>query len=121
MSQVTLFDGAGAAVAYIDYDDELTIYSFAGQPLAYLSEDSVYGFNGKHLGWFDNGVLRDHSGHSAGFIQGQCPVFTQFEPFKGFKQFKPFKAFQQFKPFKPFASAAVIPGTLHDWLARGRA
>lgn len=121
MSQVTLFNGAGAAVAYVDYEDEATIYSFAGEPLAYLHDDHVYGFNGKHLGWFEQGVLRDHAGLSAGFVKDKSPVFTQFEPFKGFKQFKPFKGFQEFAPFKPFVSAAVIPGSLHDWLARGRA
>jgi hypothetical protein len=121
MSQVTLFDGAGVAVAYVDYEDEATIYSFAGEPLAYLHEDHVYGFNGQHLGWFEQGVLRDHAGLSAGFFKDKSPVFTQFEPFKGFKQFKPFRGFQEFAPFKPFFSAAVIPGSLHDWLARGRA
>ena len=121
MSQISLFDAAGAAVAYVDYDDESTIYSFAGEPLAYLREDHIYGFNGKHLGWFEQGVLRDSSGSAAGFVNDTLPVFAQFEPFKGFKQFKPFKAFQEFAPFKPFISATSIPGSLHDWLARGRA
>lgn len=121
MSQVTLFNATGAAIAYVDFDDDATIYSFAGEPLAYLREDHVYGFNGKHLGWFDQGILRDHSGSAAGFSKDKSPVFTQFEPFKGFKQFKPFKGFQEFAPFKPFVSATSIPGTLYDWLARGRA
>ncbi len=35
----------------------LTIYLWGGKPVAYLSAESddgfhVYGFNGKHLGWF---------------------------------------------------------------------
>lgn len=120
MSQVTLFDSYGAPVAYIDYDDDSTIYSFAGEPFAYLEDDHVYGFNGKHLGWFERGVLRDHSGASAGFIKEASPVFTQFEPFKGFKQFKPFKGFKEFAPIKPFDAAFGIEGALHDWLARGK-
>ncbi len=120
MSQVSLFDVTGAAIAYIDYDDDSTIYSFAGEPLAYLQADHIYGFNGKHIGWFEQGILRDHSGSAAGYIKASLPVFAQFEPFKGFKQFKPFKCFQEFAPFKPFASASSIPGSLHDWLARGR-
>lgn len=45
------------AVAYIDADDELTIYLWGGKPVAYLERDTgnefhVYGFSGKHLGWF---------------------------------------------------------------------
>lgn len=120
MSQDTLFDANGAAVAYVDYKDDSTIYSFAGEPLAYLHGNNIYGFNGKHLGWFEQGVLRDHSGHGAGYSKQALPVFAQFEPFKGFKQFKPFKAFQEFAPFKPFYSNASISGGLGNWLGRGR-
>ena len=121
MGQETLFDSRGAPVAYIDYDDELTIYSVAGAPLAYLDGDNVYGFNGRHLGWYEGGVLWDHSGVRAGFRQDASAVFTQFEPFKGFKQFKPFKGFQQFAPFKPFKGAGYIEQSLEVWLERGRA
>jgi hypothetical protein len=30
--------------------------------VAYVDEDSVYGFNGKHLGWFRGGAVYDHGG-----------------------------------------------------------
>lgn len=120
MSQETFFNSQGAPIAYIDYNDGSTIYSFAGKPLAYLDEDNIYGFNGRHLGWFDGGILWDHSGARAGFVRDASPVFTQFEPFKGFKQFKPFKGFQQFAPFKPFQGTGSIEGSLDGWLERGR-
>ena len=50
---VALFDGAGKASAYVAVDDELTVYLWSGEPVAYLDQDSaggfhVYGFNGKH-------------------------------------------------------------------------
>ena len=103
--EVTLFNGAGKADAYIALDDEMTIYLWSGKPVAYLEKDSdggyhVYGFNGKHLGWFVKGVVWDHEGN------GSCGVkevlrTTEFEPFKAFKQFKPFKAFTQFAPYRP--------------------
>ncbi len=58
--EVTLFNSAGKADAYIAIDDELTIYLWSGKPVAYLENDTeggyhVYGFNGKHLGWFVKG------------------------------------------------------------------
>ena len=103
--EVTLFNGAGKADAYIALDDKMTIYLWSGKPVAYLEKDSdsgyhVYGFNGKHLGWFVKGVVWDHEGN------GSCGVkevlrTTEFEPFKAFKQFKPFKAFTQFAPYRP--------------------
>lgn len=103
--EVTLFNGAGKAEAYIALDDEMTIYLWSGKPIAYLDKDGdsgyhVYGFNGKHLGWFVKGVIRDHEGN------GSCAVkevlrTTEFEPFKAFKQFKPFKSFTQYAPYRP--------------------
>ena len=106
--EITLFSGSGDAVAYIAVSDELTIYLWSGKPVAYLTEDSsggfnVYGFNGKHLGWFIGGVVRDHKGDAACAIKEVMPS-TKFESFKAFKQFKPFKAFKEFAPFRPYFS-----------------
>lgn len=103
--EVSLFNGFGKAEAYLARDDEMAIYLWNGKPAAYLESDGeggnhVYGFNGKHLGWFVRGVIWDHEGN------GSCAVkevlqATQAEPFKAFKQFKPFKSFTQFAPFRP--------------------
>ena len=104
--EVTLFDKNGKAVAYIALDDETTIYLWTGEPVAYLKEVqgkySIYGFNGKHLGWFVDGLVRDHSGYVVGFVESAGNFATEFEPFKSFRQFKPFKSFREFQPFYPF-------------------
>ncbi|MFA5689089.1 MAG: 4-fold beta flower protein [Kiritimatiellales bacterium] len=67
--EISLFDSKGTATAYIA--EELTIYFWSGKPVAYLCKDSaggfhVYGFNGKHLGWFVKGIIRDHQGKAVG-------------------------------------------------------
>lgn len=116
--ETTLFGSLGDPQAYIAPD---AIYSFEGRPLAYLDGTSIYGFNGRHLGWFEQGVIWDHQGKRVGFTKSACPVFTKFEPFKGFKQFKPFKAFKQFTPFKPFLSSANAGTPLLKFLEQGRA
>lgn len=105
--EVSLFDGLGRPTAYVD--DELTIYLWSGKPVAYLEADSgaegfhVYGFNGKHLGWLVNGVVRDHEGDAACAVK-EVLGRTEVEPVKPFKQFKPFKGFKEFAPFRPFFS-----------------
>lgn len=104
--EVALFDQRGKANAYIALDDELTIYLWSGKPVAYLDRDSdggfhVYGFNGKHLGWFVGGIVRDHDGNAECAVKERLQ-FAEFEPFKAFKQFKPFKSFKEFAPFRPF-------------------
>jgi len=103
--EVSLFNGSGRAVAYVATDDELTIYLWGGKPVAYLSGDSddefqVYGFNGKHLGWFVRGVIWDHSGNAACALKEAIQT-TQYESYKGFKQYKPYKGYKQFAPFRP--------------------
>lgn len=105
--EVSLFDGKGRPSAYIAED--LTIYLWSGKPVAYLERDSgapgfhIYGFNGKHLGWFVGGVTRDHEGDGACAVK-EVLRQTEFEPFRPFKEFKPFKSFKEFAPFRPFFS-----------------
>jgi hypothetical protein len=97
--EVALFNSNGKAVAYIALADGLTIYLWSGKPVAYLSSDNgssfhVYGFNGKHIGWFVDGIVRDHDGNGACAVKERMSS-TEFEPFKGFKEFKPFKSFKR--------------------------
>lgn len=104
--ELSLFDRAGKAAAYVALDDELTIYLWSGKPVAYLEKDNegsfhVYGFNGKHLGWFANGVIWDQDGNASCATKSVLRI-TQNEPFKAFKQFKPLKSFRKFAPFRPF-------------------
>ncbi|KWT95605.1 MULTISPECIES: 4-fold beta flower protein [unclassified Variovorax] len=104
--EVALFSGSGRADAYIAIAEELTIYLWGGKPVAYLEKNDtgggyhVYGFNGKHLGWFTKGVVWDSEGY-ASCATKEALKTTAFEPFKSFKEFKPFKAFKEFAPFRP--------------------
>lgn len=118
--EVTLFGPKGNPVAYIATDDENTIYSFDGQPFAYLDGDSIYGFNGEHLGWFEEGIVWDHQGKRVGSTSAACPAFTKFEPFKGFKRFKPFKSFKKYAPYKPYKSFSNSGQELLGFLRQGQ-
>jgi hypothetical protein len=119
--EVTLFGAEGDPIAYIDDSDEKVIFTFSGEPVAYIDEDhSVYGFNGAHLGWYEDQIVWDHSGYRVGFTKDTCPTFTQFEPFKGFKQFKPFKNFKQFARFKPIKKTVNSNASLLAFLKAGR-
>jgi len=119
--ETTLFGAQGEPIAYIEDSSDKTIFTFNGEPLAYIDEsNNVYGYNGKHLGWFEDQVMWDHSGNRVGFTKATCPAFTQFEPFKGFKQFKPFKSFKQFAPFKPFRGNGLSSKGLLEFIKAGR-
>jgi len=105
--ETTLFDSRGRATAYIAED--LTVYLWSGKPVAYLFPDSrrdgfhVYGFNGKHLGWFVRGLARDHEGEGVCGIKGVL-ARTEIEPIKSIKEIKPIKSIREIPPIRPIFS-----------------
>ena len=104
--EITLFDGRGRAVAYIA--DDLTIYLWSGKPVAYLDGDGsdglhVYGFNGKHIGWFTRGIIRDHSGGAACAVK-EIISPTEVEPIKSIKEIEPIKSIKEIAPIRPIFS-----------------
>jgi hypothetical protein len=105
--EISLFDSTGQPIAYLA--EELTIYLWSGRPVAYLDEDKsggfhVYGFNGKHLGWFVNGLVRDHQGDVVGGVKEAFSTATQYEPYKSYKQYKPYKSYKEYAPYRPYFS-----------------
>ncbi len=106
--EIFLFDGKGRAAAYIVADDDMTIYLWSGEPVAYLVRDSghdfhVYGFNGKHLGWFVGGIVRDHEGDATCAVKGAISN-PQLEPLKNLKSLKSLKSLKELAPLRPLFS-----------------
>lgn len=118
--EISLFDSKGAPVAYVDTDDDdLTIYLWAGKPVAYVSGDNIYGFNGKHLGWWEKGIIRDHDGNAVGVTKEAASMYTQYEGYKGYKQYKPYKAYKQYAPYKPYFSMSWSSSSFKMFLLQG--
>jgi hypothetical protein len=93
------FDSKGAAIAY--FDDDETLYLWSGEPVAYVAEDSLFGFNGNHLGWRKDGMIYDHDGYVVAAISGMFKTPVALAPFKGLKKLKPLKSLKELKPLKP--------------------
>jgi hypothetical protein len=59
--QVSLYDSDGEASAYIDYDEDGTIFMWNGTPVAFVEKDGsvlcVFGFNGSFLCWYEDGII----------------------------------------------------------------
>lgn len=118
----TLFDITGLPVAYIDFNDmDKTIYLWNGIPVAYMvNMELLYGFNGTHLGWYQNGIIWNLKGERTGYNKNTCPVYKKYEPYKSYKQYKPFKMYRQYAHFKPFFGMQKSQETLVQFLSRGR-
>ena len=104
-NELTLYDSDGKPTAYIA--DDMTIYLWSGEPVAYLYSGAtgvdVYGFNGRHLGWFEKGYIRDNDGDAACGLKGVIRL-PQIEPLKSLKELKPLKALRELPPIKPMLS-----------------
>jgi len=123
-SEINLFDKEGNPVAYIDTNDEWTIYLWEGKPVAYIIKDEqtlhIYGFNGKHLGWYINGILRDHDGNAVGFKKGAVTsIYEKYEGYKGYKEYKPYKIYREYAPYQPYLSAKFSYINLNGFLHQG--
>lgn len=117
--EVTLFDAAGSATAYIDTEQELSIYLWNGTPVAYLDKSSTYGFNGKHLGWLKQGVVRDREGYGIGFIEGAVSKLTKLEPLKALQRLSPLRSFQELEPLELLLRSTWSREPLDLFLLRG--
>ena len=104
--ETSLFDKNGDAVAYIAED--MTIYLWEGDPVAYLYNKSskwhVYGFNGSHLGWYEDGIIYDHNGNAVGAQKDAINMMTSMESMKSMKSMKPMKSMKEMAPMKPMFS-----------------
>jgi hypothetical protein len=120
VSGTTLYNELGKAVAYIADDDDSTIYLWSGEPVAYLSKDDVYGFNGKHLGWMKSGVIYNHDGDKVGATKGKLLTIPQISPIKAIKEIKPIKSIREIAPIKPIFSLSWSSDmTLKGFLLEG--
>lgn len=118
--EVGLFNKDGKAIAYIDTaDKDMPVYLYNGKPVAYLDKDNIYGFNGKHLGWYDKGLVRTPKGEIIGASKEASNRYTEYEPFKSFKQFKPFKTFPEFPPFKVIGQLSWTDDSFEKFLLAG--
>ncbi len=118
--EISLFNSKGSAVAYVDTDDDdLTIYLWSGKPVAYISGENIYGFNGNHLGWWVKGIIRDHDGDAVGATKNATNMYTEYEPYKSYKEYKPYKSYKEYAPYKPYWSTSWSSGSFKMFLLQG--
>ena len=117
----SLFDVMGTPIAYISYDEENTIYMWDGRPVAYLEPNrTIYGFNGKHLGWFESGFVRNLKGEIAGFNRLAADVFIGYEPYKSYKMYRPYRRYKEYAHYKPYYSHSKSKESLAQFLLTGQ-
>ena len=106
------YDRHGRPYAYAD--DGVHIYKYSGKPIAYIAGQSVYSYPGRHVGFFEDGMILDH--------RGDAILFTKLasgEPARPAKQFRPVKPIKLARPAKgPQAARPMRPARTGKWSSR---
>ena len=117
--ETTLFDQAGHAVCYVCDDNENTIYLWSGHAVACVDDEAVYGWNGRHLGFFVDGVMYDTYGQRVGTTAGKCLSASCFETAKNGKFAKGAKYEKGAERTRPSFSWKYSSQALEDFLLQG--
>lgn len=104
----TFYNEFGKPIAYSDND--IIVFSFPGEPLAYIFDDKIYSFDGKQLGWFLDGWIRDLDGYCVFFTEtatgGPLKPLKQLKPLKSLKKLVPFRQYREYPHLKPIKRCA---------------
>jgi hypothetical protein len=65
------------------------------------SETHIYGFNGKHLGWYENGIFYDSEGDVVGFFENASSNKVSVPSPKGIKQITQIKSIEEISTIQP--------------------
>ncbi|TQQ80304.1 4-fold beta flower protein [Halonotius roseus] len=103
----TFYNKSGKPIAYTENNKD--IYLFTGEPVAFISSNSLYSFSGTHLGWLKNGWVIDPQGDRAFFTEnasgsGPAKPAKHAKPAKSAKSAKPAKGAKEAKPAMPALS-----------------
>ncbi|WP_432419754.1 4-fold beta flower protein [Baekduia alba] len=112
MSDVTFYDSRGEVVAYKSGGAD-AMFLWNGTPVAILSDQSVYTFSGRHIGWFIDGWIRDHSGGCVYFTEGAsggpARPARAARPARGARSARPARGARQARPARPARQVSWSP------------
>lgn len=117
MTERTLYDSSGVPIAYIVNDG--SIYLWTGEATTHLDGERLYGWNGKHLGVFRDGILYDLRGIRVGFEGRRCPAVLHVQPVKHVKHVKHVRSVKHVAHVSPVLSLSHRSG-LRELLVSGR-
>ncbi len=109
----------GDVVCHLHTDQNF--YLWNGKPVAYVAEDRVFGFNGRQLGWFENGWFYDRNNQpclfSAEATGGPARPVRKVRPVRSTPQKRPQKAVRQVgltKPARSFDWSPIVGPAYFD-------
>jgi hypothetical protein len=100
-----LYDRFGKAVAFLG--DNRRILDLRGGSLAWINgSGSVYDYSGRHMGWWQDGHMRDRNGAVSMFLPeatnlGVIPPIVSIPPIPPIPSIEPIRPIPAIPPIKP--------------------
>ncbi|MDN7865052.1 hypothetical protein QZM19_16810 [Burkholderia multivorans] len=113
---LALYQKNGAVYAWLD-ETSGRILDLRGKNLAFVDGDSVYGWNGRHIGWWQDGHIRDQNGAVAMFtdvasnlgVVAPVKAVRPVQPIKSIAPIRPVKSVKPIRPVRQLSWAAKMP------------
>lgn len=118
--ETSLYGTDGRASMYIADDGE-TIYTWDGYAVCYLYNEKIYGWCGKHLGWFLNGIIYDLDGYPIGYTRETSPRILYTERTKWTKKTKCTKYIKRSAKTRPTLKTSDSKTNLAEYLSQDQA
>ena len=120
-NQIDFLNCEGEWSVYIDIANDNNIYSWDGEPLAYVDEDlNIYGFNGKYLGWLENQVMYDTDGEPFACTENAYTGYAPYKPYKRYQKYAPYKSYKQYAKYRPYKKNRFSGVDAVLYLSQGR-
>ena len=94
-----LYDRFGAPRLRVLNDDVFRVLTWDGKHVGFILDSAVFNYQGQHIGWYDNGIMRDTNGLTVGF--GVAPTDTP-SPYLPFRQWQPNRGAVANIPYAPY-------------------
>lgn len=121
----SFYDNSGKPILFYNSANN-TLFDFLGSPLFYftfdnLSKINMYDFEGHHIAWLSEGILRDHEGKILASQRGRVIniSYSAIDPIKPIEKIIPIKKVEQIPPIQPifvnqFSSFNLLSGSTNS-------
>lgn len=122
--QISLYDRGGEARAYIDYDEDATIFMWNGTPVAFIEKEGsdlcIFGFKGNFLGWYEDGIIYNKEGYIVGAREDAVNIITKIEKIKSIQKITPIRPITPITPIQPILKSSWSNTSLTEFLYHGK-
>jgi hypothetical protein len=115
-----IYGAQGDVVGWLDTPD--CIRDLNGATIGWLYEDAVHGVRGQHVGYFNDGAFRDHSGEVVAWVDGATGTplkpIQHIRPVQPVKHVNPVRAVREVKHVRAVRSISWSASSILEYLPK---